>query len=227
MNNRPETIRFYRKRLPHWEVADGRYFVTIRLKGAIPEAGMRRVRELRTRHDEAVANGQTGLEERRAVFREMEHWLDCAPTVDHLTRPEVAAMVVDAIAHREQQGLWTVYSYALMPNHIHLFFAVDTPSEVGTPSAPASVCSGNAPTGQSLGSAHLLSPLEAVLHDFKCHTARRANRLLGRHGQFWQREWFDHWSRSPEESDGIVRYIRANPAKAGLIRNEAPWPWLR
>jgi hypothetical protein len=124
MRDRPETIRFTRKRLPHWEVANGRYFVTIHLKGAIPDPGLRRVRALREQIDRAVANGQDGLEQRRAIFREMEHWLDCAPQVSHLADERVAAMVVDAIEHRQRQGLWTMYSYVIMPNHIHLFLGL-------------------------------------------------------------------------------------------------------
>jgi hypothetical protein len=37
MIRKPETIDFWVGRLPHWEVVDGRYFVTIHLAGAIPE----------------------------------------------------------------------------------------------------------------------------------------------------------------------------------------------
>ena len=46
MIRRPETIDFWGGDLPHWEVVDGRYFVTIHLRGAIPQAGFRRIREL-------------------------------------------------------------------------------------------------------------------------------------------------------------------------------------
>ncbi len=230
MRDRPETIRFYRKRLPHWEVADGSYFVTIRLKGAIPKAGMWRVRELRTRYEEAVANGQTGLEERRAVFREMEHWLDRAPQVAYLADARVAAMVTDAIAHREREGLWTMYSYVIMPNHVHLFFGLgrsaappaDDPGRSAAPSADHVHRRRGEPTDSAgLGLSDVLTP-------FKHWTAQQAKRILClTQRDFWQREWFDHWSRSPEESDGIVRYIHANPVKAGLTANGPPWPWLR
>ena len=29
----------------------------------------------------------------------------------------------------------------------------------------------------------------------------------------------DHWSRSDEEDDKIIAYIRNNPVKAGLVQN--------
>ncbi len=41
---KPKTIRFWRGRLPHWEVEAGRYFLTVRLKGAIPIEGQERIR---------------------------------------------------------------------------------------------------------------------------------------------------------------------------------------
>ena len=31
MTQKPETVAYWRGRLPHWEVVEGRYFVTIRL----------------------------------------------------------------------------------------------------------------------------------------------------------------------------------------------------
>ncbi len=45
MTRNPETIDFWVGRLPHWEVVDGRYFVTIHLSGAIPEAGHHRIHD--------------------------------------------------------------------------------------------------------------------------------------------------------------------------------------
>ena len=38
MIRKPETISFWRKQLPHWEVVDGLYFVTIHVCGAIGAA---------------------------------------------------------------------------------------------------------------------------------------------------------------------------------------------
>jgi putative transposase len=61
---------------------------------------------------------------------------------------------------------------------------------------------------------------------FKKYTGREANRILNRKGQrFWQREWFDHWSRTPQEDDKIISYIRNNPVHAGLVENAEDWPW--
>jgi mannose/cellobiose epimerase-like protein (N-acyl-D-glucosamine 2-epimerase family) len=46
MRRKSKTIAFWSGRLPHWEVEDGRYFITIHLSGAIPAAARRRLRLL-------------------------------------------------------------------------------------------------------------------------------------------------------------------------------------
>jgi REP element-mobilizing transposase RayT len=128
------------------------------------------------------------------TFREIEKWLDRAEWVVHLQNPAVAEMVVEAIEHRQQIGDWDVFEYTVMPTHIHLF------CEIGR------------------------KGLKATLEDFKRWTGHQAAKILAVDGErFWQREWFDHWSRSDLEDDRIVQYIRNNPVKAGLVTDPAEW----
>ena len=126
----------------------------------------------------------------------MEAWLDRAERDVHLRHPEVAEMVVEAIEHRECRGDWRLFEYVVMPNHLHLFF------ELGR------------------------AGLKRVLEDFKRWTGHQAAKVLDLDGRrFWQREWFDHWSRSDEEDERIICYIRDNPVKAGLVENPGDWPY--
>jgi len=123
-------------------------------------------------------------------------------------------MVADAIEHRRQRGDWLVHEYVIMPTHVHLF------CEIGS------------------------RGMKAVMEDFKRWTGHRAAELLqvgparqagpdfdirsrpaGGTYRFWQREWFDHWSRSDEEDERIMLYIRNNPVKAGLVRDYHDWPY--
>ena len=46
MSRKPKTIAFWTCRLPHWEVEDGRYFVTLHLAGAIPAVGRARIAQI-------------------------------------------------------------------------------------------------------------------------------------------------------------------------------------
>ncbi|HEX2833260.1 MAG TPA: transposase [Thermoanaerobaculia bacterium] len=59
--------------------------------------------------------------------------------------------------------------------------------------------------------------LPKIVHSWKSFTAHRIGE-----GEIWQREYFDRLVRSPEELSDTRAYIRANPAKAGLL----DWPWV-
>jgi REP element-mobilizing transposase RayT len=65
--------------------------------------------------------------------------------------------------------------------------------------------------------------IDRILHSWKSFTSKEANRILGRKGDFWQDDYFDHTIRNDEEFDRTVRYVLENPAKAGLTN----WRWVR
>jgi hypothetical protein len=131
MTRKPETIAFWRGRLPHWEVADGRYFVTIHLAGAIPLQGQKRVQAIADELRKAPRQTEERrLQVQRRIFAEMELWLDRAEHVDHLRRSDVAEMIVEAIAFREGRD-WHMFEFVVMPSHIHLFFEISGNSSHG------------------------------------------------------------------------------------------------
>ncbi|MEX0614040.1 MAG: transposase [Pirellulales bacterium] len=202
MLRKPQTIAFWSGRLPHWEVEDGRYFITIHLAGAIPAQGRNRLRQIaeQLRHIEDRQAAQW-LRIQRMIFAEMERWLDRAEWNPLLQRRDVAEVVADAIEHRHERGDWQMYEYVVMPTHVHMF------CEIGRPG------------------------LKGVLEDFKRWTGHCAAKLLSMSAErFWQREWFDHWSRSDDEDDRIIAYMRNNPEKAELVKQYQDWPhasWSR
>jgi REP element-mobilizing transposase RayT len=196
MSRKPETVEFWRGRLPHWEVAEGRYFVTIHLAGAIPRQGQDRIHHLAAEYERLAQNDLGGrLKVQRQIFAEMERWLDQAERATHLRNGDVARIVMEAIAHR-QGTVWNLFEYVIMPNHIHLFFEL------------------------------LRSGLKQHLEQFKRWTGHETGKLLNLDKTgFWQDEWFDHWSRSDEEDSEIAEYIRRNPEKAGLVAHYTQWPF--
>src|SRR5271166_2983408 len=102
MIRKPETVAFWWGRLPHWEVADGRYFVTLHLAGAIPAEGQDRIHALAAELlRPACDDGSKRLAVQRQVFAEMESWLDRAAAVTHLQNSQLARSVMEAIAFRE------------------------------------------------------------------------------------------------------------------------------
>ncbi len=196
MLDKPKTVNFWHGRLPHWEVEDGKYFVTIHLAGAIPQQGQQRIHELSlelAKADKKATDLRLRLQ--RRIFKEMEAWLDRVDLASHLQLPEVAKMIIEAISFRGQRD-WHVLEFVLMPSHIHLFFDL------------------------------IRSDLKTTVEEFKRWTGHQAAKLIQLpRDRFWQDEWFDHWSRSEEESERIIDYIRRNPEKAGLVKDYSTWPY--
>ena len=91
-----------------------------------------------------------------------------------------------------------------MPNHVHV---------VVQPFA------GRKNTG---GTPVPRSELPDILHSWKSFTAKEANKLLGRQGDFWQEEYYDHLIRNEADFRHAVRYVLDNPIKAGLKN----WKWV-
>ncbi len=111
----PETVAFWRGQLPHWEVVDGRYFVTIHLRGAIPLQGQRRIRQLAAElPKECPGTDEKVIALQRRIFGEMEAWLDSTPHCRDLENAAVAEMCVEAITNRIQRT-WNVLEYVVMP----------------------------------------------------------------------------------------------------------------
>jgi REP element-mobilizing transposase RayT len=62
--------------------------------------------------------------------------------------------------------------------------------------------------------------LEKVLFSWKRHTAAAINTMLGKAGPFWMHDYFDRLIRDGDHLRNVIRYIRRNPAKAGLREGE-------
>jgi REP element-mobilizing transposase RayT len=189
-----KTISFYRGRLPHWEVEHGVYFVTVRLHGVLPLQCIQALKELAAEIDRSEGPAKEKLQ--RRTFAILEHYLHNSTAKAYLTEPRVAAAVTESIAHMRAAGLWEAFEYVIMPNHLHLLFAV---------------------TGGSLRSTML---------SFKRWTARQAKTILSLSElHFWQNESFDHWVRSDAEFEKTIEYIRMNPVKARLANDYRDWPY--
>ena len=149
------------------------------------------------RLSETIRKSSTpNLQTQRKIFAAMEQWLDTTPRHAWLQSPAIAKVVIDALRHYQQLGHWNLFDYVVMPNHVHLFL------ELGK------------------------RGLKATIEHWKRWVSRQCLPLLCNGAErFWQREWFDHWSRSDQQDDRISGYIRNNPEKAGLVANSMEWPY--
>jgi len=191
------TIR-NRGRVPHWEADLAIYFVTFRLADSLPQSVLQAF-EFERRDIVATARAAgrelSPSEEKRLeiLFSEkIESKLDAGLGRCHLAKPAVANAVAGTLQHFDA-ARYHLYAWCVMPNHVHVLFRL---------------LDGYA--------------LESVMHSWKSYSAKKANRLLGRTGKFWQREYYDHMVRTEGAFYRIVNYIFQNPGKAGL----RDWRWM-
>jgi len=186
-------IRHTGSRLPHWQQQGAVYFITFRLADAIPS-------RLRNQwEDERDAwlkvhpeplDGETESEYHQRFSGAIERWLDAGHGACLLRRQDCARIVAETLRHFEGERVVMV-SFAVMPNHVHALF-VQNPEW----------------------------PLEKLTQSWKRFTARQINKLLDRSGNFWQRDYFDRLIRDEKHFANCVRYIRRNPEKASLGKDD-------
>ena len=102
MLNHPKTTHFWRGKLPHWEVADGKYFVTLRLHGSLPAHIAEELQTLAANTSEHSGGNYTRIT--RKIFACMEEWLHQPSAVDWLKIPEINQMVSDSIFFFHERG---------------------------------------------------------------------------------------------------------------------------
>jgi len=192
------SLKVRSRRLPHWEVERALYFVTFRLADSLPKHAVQKW-DLE-RKDILGTASQMGrsltASERKRIeqlhVRRVETTLDAGAGECFLRNSEVAQVIVNAL--KEFDGSrYRLFSWAVMPKHVHVLF-------------------------QTIGEI----PLAGILHSWKSFSPKAANRILGRSGQFWQQEYYDHLIRNADEFERALTYVKENPSKAGLEN----WPWV-
>ncbi len=207
MSNR-EIIR--RRNLPHWDVPTAAYFVTVCLEGSIPARGMLDLQSYRAELEqrprpEDQTPAEWAIAQSKRAFARADLWLDRAVGARFLESDELAQIVVDAL-HFFAGERYDLLGYVVMPSHFHWVFQ------------PLEHWVNSLESGK-----RLRTPRERIVHSIDRFTALRCNQVLGRQGEFWQREPYDHWVRSPEVLERILLYVEGNPVKAGLVQSPHEW----
>ena len=134
--------------------------------------------------------------EQKAEFqRRIADYLDAGHGECLLRDPRIAQITEDALLHFDDER-YRLLAWAVMPNHVH-----------------------------ALAEMHATHTLAEVVHSWKSFTAHEANKLLGREGEFWQREYHDRYIRDGEHLQFARNYIERNPVKAGLCAKPEDWRW--
>ncbi len=173
--------------LPHREQGSVWYFVTFRLADALPRAVVDKMKEERERwrrtHDIQSLSRDELAEYHRLFSERYENLLNAGNGSCVLREPKSADIVHGALRFFDGQR-YALDDYVVMPNHVPI----------------------------------LVKPLAGhgladILHSWKSFTANRINERLGRAGQLWQHESYDHIVRNESAMQAIRRYIRENPKK--------------
>ncbi len=114
--------------------------------------------------------------------------------VNYLTIQTIAEIVKSPIEFLNNKE-YKVICYSIMPNHVHLVFEL---------------LDGN-------------KGISKIMQSIKRYSARKANIVLNRSGQFWQDESYDRLIRNEQELYNIVKYVLMNPVKAGLVDDWEKW----
>jgi len=118
---------------------------------------------------------------------------DAGHGVCWLHNKRIAGMVENALLFFDGRH-YRLIAWCIMPNHVHVLIE----------SWPG-------------------YPLHKILHSWKSFTAKEANKLLGRTGSFWAREYYDRFIRDEHHLAQAVTYIEQNPVKAGLASSREAW----
>lgn len=199
MKNNLSFREFYKRRLPHIQIAGSTYFITFRLVNSLPLEALARLAEERQEINQLPQSQKEAANQ--AWFTQYDDYLDRALSGDlHLKNQQIADMVADSIHFRDGK-VYDLISYCIMFNHVHL---ICTPL---------------------LKEKDIYFGLAEILHSLKRHTAREANKILQRNGAFWQDESYDHFIRNESELERTVKYVLYNPVKANLVKESTDWKW--
>ena len=112
-----------------------------------------------------------------------------------LARPETASLMQDVLLHFDGDR-YRIWAWCVMPNHVHVV---------------AEQCEG--------------WELARVVHAWKSFSANQINRVLGRNGAVWMREYFDRFMRNDDHLWTTIDYVENNPVEANLCATAADWRW--
>jgi REP element-mobilizing transposase RayT len=183
--------------LPHWTTEGATYAVTFRLADSLPQKvleGWLFERENIVRSAEQAGRPLSAHEEKRLhelYSEKVEKYLDAGHGACWMKDDRVAEVVAKALKHFDGDR-YDLLAWCVMPNHVHVVVRPRSGYE-----------------------------LPHILHSWKSFTAKEANKLLGRTGEFWQAEYYDHLIRDENDFAHCVEYALRNPEAAGL----KGWKW--
>ncbi len=188
-----ETLKKYKgTNLPHWNCGNAIYHVCFRLADSVPRAKREKWLEEKrlllegSSHKNRILTKEERERLKYLLSGKIEKCLDAGYGECLLRKPSIAGIVKDALQYFEGRR-YHLHAWSIMPNHVHVIVEPISGFRISQ-----------------------------IVHSWKSFTANKINHQLGRTGQLWQHEPFDHIIRSEKEYLFLVEYVWNNPEKAGL-----------
>ena len=203
-------MEYYRRNLPHWQIAGEEYFVTIRLANSLPAGVIKDIQRQRREFERTTQNKDKfrkvdKKQHEKRLFKKYEELLDNPKSGPQWLGLNNVAKIVKESLHYRDGVEFDLYAYCIMSNHIHIVFR-HLNREVKS--------------SDNLK----LAPVTNILKSFKSFTGLHANRALQRKGAFWQEESFDRIIRDEKELENVIAYTLNNPVKVNLVSEWEKWP---
>jgi len=171
-------------KLPHWFQEGKTQFVTFRLADSLPQTKLAELAAFKTewlKEHPQPWNEKVKSEYSYLIGERIDEWLDAGYGGCALKDPEVRRIVTDAFLFFNEKR-YILHALVVMPNHVHV----------------------------------LLTPAEGydvitTIGNIKSFTATKINKLLGKSGDFWQRNSFDRMLRCADDFQAKMDYIIHNP----------------
>lgn len=133
------------------------------------------------------------LTRQQEIHRRISKYEDAGNGESLLKRPDCAGIVQAKLIAGHASG-YRLIDWCVMPNHVHVLFRLE---------------------GDAV--------LAEIVRSWKGGSALEINRLLGRAGPLWQRDYYDRFVRDMDHFHDCRAYIRNNPVKAGLCARPEDW----
>jgi len=184
--------------LPHWTTEGATYAVTFRLADSLPQKVLESwlsERENIVKTAQQRGRPLSEQEEKRLQrlhSEKVERYLDAGHGACWMKDERIAEIVAKALKHFDGDR-YDLLAWCVMPNHVHMVVRSRPENE-----------------------------LPDILHSWKSFSAKEANKVLGRRGEFWQPEYYDHLIRDEKDFAHSMEYVLSNPEAAGL----KGWKWV-
>jgi len=230
---------YYRRNLPHYHPLNSCYFITFRLANSLPwkiikelkkefefeRKKLNSIKEFKLKEKELYAH-------EKRYFGKFDSLLDFSESGSTWLKDKRIAKIVNDTIQSKNSKEYELLAFCIMPNHVHLVIDLRqeelitvTRDSSREQSRLESRVTNPVTQDYSREPARLESRVTGILRKLKGATAREANKILNRTGQFWHHESYDHVVRNEKELERIINYVLNNPVKAGFVKKWDDWEW--